>query len=94
MECDICGEKLRVYNEYGITVGCYSCKHWSFHGVIHPSLWDPEDQDTLDAEIEAGLSIVKSREQGGFYYWSMTPEHPKYEKAVEKFNKLMEQRDP
>jgi len=92
--CDICGEELRIYNEYGITVGCYSCKHWEFHGDIYPSLWDDESRDALDAEVEAGLAILESREQGGYYYWSMTPEHPEYEKAVERFNKLMEQRDP
>jgi len=84
MECEICGKKLRVYNEYGLTVGLDSCEHWRFIGDIYPYLWNEESQRELERDEELGLVVLESREQGGWHAWEMTPEHPEYEELIEK----------
>ena len=91
MECDVCGRKLRIFNQHGLTVACDSCPHWSFHGDIYPSLFSERDQKFLEAEEKAGLCRLENREQGGYYYWSMTPQHPQYQEALKKFEELAEE---
>ena len=84
MRCNVCGEKLIETNECGITIRCNSCEHWCFVGDVYPHLWSEEEQEILEHEVDVGLAILVSREQGGYYLWEMTANHPKYNKLVTK----------
>ena len=87
MECEVCGKKLRVHNEYGLTVGLDSCEHWQFCGDVYPDLWSDDEQTELEIEEKVGLVILESREQGGYYMWRMTPKHPEYNKRCDEFER-------
>jgi len=86
MECEICGKRLRVYNEHGLTVGLDSCEHWRFCGDVYPYLWDRDRQEELERDEELGLVVLENREQGGYYMWEMTPEHPSYNELLKKLD--------
>jgi len=92
VECEVCGKELRIFNRYGVTVGTDSCPHWRYCGEVYPYLWDEESQRSLELEEEAGLVILESREQGGYYLWEMTPLHPEFEECMKKYEALLEER--
>ena len=87
MKCEVCGEKLQEWNEYGLVIHNGSCEHWVFRGDIYPHLWTTDERMQLRIEQEIGMAIVIGRAQGGFWLWEMTQDHPEFEARCKEFER-------